>query len=159
MPVEPIPQTCPGVLGLRCRVGQTLRRRLLAVGRRVAERAVTADIFAAVAAFPVMRGGEDPRAALDVVVDALDGRCVRGDHWLPRSPGIRLASHNLSRSTTAPAFTRIGVSNTKHVWNSPRSQHGSTTGGRSSRNRLPNANALTPADWAIPTSARVLASD
>ena len=98
MPVEPIPRTGPGGLGLLCRVGQILRRRLLAVGRRVAERAVPADIFAAVAALPVVRGGEDPRAVLDVVVDALDGRCVRGDHWMPRSPGIRLANQNLSRS-------------------------------------------------------------
>ena len=99
MPVEPIPRTGPGGLGLLCRVGQFLRRRLLAVGWRVAERAVPADIFAAVAALPVMRGGEDPRAALDVVVDALDGPCIRGNHWLPRSPGIRSANQNLSRST------------------------------------------------------------
>ena len=99
MPVEPISWIGTGGLGLLCRVGQILRRRLLAVGRRVAERAVPADIFAAVAALPVMRGGEDPRAALDVVVDALDGRCVRGDHWLPRSPGIRSANQNLSRLT------------------------------------------------------------
>jgi len=60
---------------------------------------VTADIFAAVAALPVVRGGEDPRAALDVVVDALDGPCIRGNHWLPRSPGIRSANQNPSRST------------------------------------------------------------
>ena len=99
MPVEPIPRTGPGGLGLRCCVGQTLSRRLLAVGWRVAERAVAADIFAAVAALPVVRGSEDPRAVLDVVVDALDGRCVRGDHWLPRSPGIRSANQNLSRLT------------------------------------------------------------
>ena len=89
----------PGGLGLRCRVGQFLRRRLLAVGWRVAERAVPADIFAAVAALPVVSGGEDPRAALDVVVNALDGPCIRGDHWLPRSAGIRSANQNLSRST------------------------------------------------------------
>jgi hypothetical protein len=99
MPVEPISWIGLGGLGLRCRLGQTLRRRLLAVGRRVAERAVAADIFAAVAALPVVRGGKDPRAALDVVVDALDGPCIRGDHWLPRSPGIRSANHNLYRST------------------------------------------------------------
>ena len=80
-------------------MGQTLRRRLLAVGRRVAERAVPANIFAAVAALPMMRGGENPRAALYVVVDALDWPCIRGDHWLPRSPGIRSANQNLSRST------------------------------------------------------------
>ena len=89
-------------------MGQTLRRCLFVVGRRVAERAVTADIFAAVAALPVVRGGEHPRAALDVVVDALDGRCVRGDHWLPRSLGIRLANHNLSRSgLTQAKLTRV----------------------------------------------------
>ena len=99
MPVEPISWIGPGGLGLRWRMGQTLRRCLLAVGRRVAERAVPADIFAAVAALPVVRGGEDPRAALDVVVDALDWPCIRGDHWLPRSPGIRSANQNSSRST------------------------------------------------------------
>ena len=89
-------------------MGQTLRRCLFVVGRRVAERAVTADIFAAVAALPVVRGGEHPRAAIDVVVDALDGRCVRGDHWLPRSLGIRLVNHNLSRSgLTQAKLTRV----------------------------------------------------
>jgi len=95
--VDPIPRPGPGGLGLRCRMGQTLRRCLFVVGRRVAERAVTADIFAAVAALPVVRGGEDPSTALDVVVDALDGRCVRGDHRLPRSLAIRSANQNLSR--------------------------------------------------------------
>ena len=97
--MEPISLIGPSGLGLLCRVGQFLRRRLLAVGRRVAERAVPADIFAAVAALPVVRGGEDPRAVLDVVVDALDGPCIRGNHWLPRSPGIRSANQNLSRLT------------------------------------------------------------
>jgi hypothetical protein len=56
----------------------------------------------------VVRGGEHPRAAIDVVVDALDGRCVRGDHWLPRSLGIRLVNHNLSRSgLTQAKLTRV----------------------------------------------------
>ena len=77
-------------------MGQFLRRRLLAVGWRVAERAVAADIFAAVAALTVMRGGEDPRAALDVVVDALDGRCVRGDHLdFPKQNGHKFKVHRV----------------------------------------------------------------
>jgi NAD(P)H-hydrate repair Nnr-like enzyme with NAD(P)H-hydrate epimerase domain len=56
----------------------------------------------------VMRGGEDPRAAFDVVVDALDGRCVRGDHRLPRSLAIRSANQNLSRFGLPQAkWTRV----------------------------------------------------